>query len=109
MSPAFNLAGINVKPLSQNCIFLAKRTEEEKNTQHPTFEEGFTFVVHDLETLGDSAINLEVLEGESTFGSVQLQLSELMESPIKKKLEKIRPDHEGCMATMTLSAKIEFA
>jgi len=86
-----------------------KRTEEEKNTQHPTFEEGFTFVVHDLETLGDSAINLEVLEGESTFGSVQLQLSELMESPIKKKLEKIRPDHEGCMATMTLSAKIEFA
>ena len=109
MSPAFNLAGINVKPFSQNCIFLAKRTEEEKNTQHPTFEEGFTFVVHDLETLGDSAINLEVLEGESTFGSVQLQLSELMESPIKKKLEKIRPDHEGCLATMTLSAKIEFA
>lgn len=85
-----------------------KTSEVEKNTQHPTFNEDFTFLVSDPSSVLDGSVTFDVMENSSQFGSIEILMAELMEAPIKRKMYPISQE-EGSMATITLSAKITFA
>jgi len=84
-----------------------KSTETEKNSQHPTFNDGFSYLIEDLDSIADTVVTFDVIEGQSTtVGSLQIALSDFMEIPIKRKLYPIGEDER---ATMTVSAEIKFA
>jgi len=86
----------------------AKTSEVEKNSQHPTFNEDFTFLIGDPSSVLEGSVTFDVMENSSQIGSFQIQMGELMEAPIKRKMYPISQE-EGSMATITLSAKIAFA
>lgn len=85
-----------------------KTSEIEKNSQHPTFNEDFTFLISDPSSVLEGSVTFDVMENSSQFGSIQILMAELMEAPIKRKMYPISQE-EGSMATITLSAKIAFA
>jgi len=90
-----------------------KVTETKKNSQHPTYEEGFVFKFQgdpaQWENEETAKVNFEVIDEDAgeVYGSHDLLIPSLIDNPIKRKLIGINP--EVVMTTITLSAKLTFA
>jgi len=88
---------------------LIKVSEVQKNTQHPTFEEGFIFTLTKDDEWTDGKVSLEVLDERSkkVFGSLSFPINELKDAPANRKISGISA--ENPTMTITYSAKIVFA
>jgi len=90
-----------------------KVTDTKKNSQHPTYEEGFVFKFQSdpaqWENEETAKVNLEVIDEDAgeVYGTHDLSIPALIDNPIKRKLISINP--EVIMTTITLSAKLTFA
>jgi len=86
-----------------------KVTETKKNSQHPTFEEGFIYTLSEAAHWEAGTLAFEVIDeaNNEVFGKIEVAAADLIEAPMKRKLCSINP--EIAMTTITLSAKIAFA
>jgi len=84
-----------------------KKSQIVKNTQHPNYEEGFTFILSD--TWADCTAEISILENSSggSFGTFTLPVSALIRCQIKREVQSIV--EEKPVQTITLSANIKFA
>ena len=115
---------------------IPKKSQIIKNTQHPNYEEGFTFLVG--EAWEECEAHIEVLEASTgkitcqysfpegchtskpirnidifyifvggTFGTIKLQLQDIAEQPIRREIRPILD--EKPVQTITFSANLKFA
>jgi len=84
-------------------------TQTKKNTQHPTFEEGFVFTLTEAPEWEEGSVSFEVLDEASgtVFGTACISTADLVDSPMNRQICCINPDNP--MITITFSAKLSFA
>lgn len=84
-----------------------KQSQIKKNSAHPNFEEGFTFLFAANENWSEESLNITVHEADTggNFGTFTLPLSNLVDNPMKRKVVSI--DEERPQLTITLAANLK--
>jgi len=84
-----------------------KKSQIVKNTQHPNYEEGFTFILSD--NWAECTAEVSIVENSSggLFGTFLMPLSSLVEQQIRRKCLPIV--EEKPVQTITVSANLRFA
>ena len=80
------------------CFF----SQVKKNNPNPNFEESFVFL---LDGFKPALIQIKDENSEKLFGTLQLNMEEILENPIKRKIMSV--NEENPLITVNFSAKID--